>query len=308
MPWLEHRLGPLHAHQRVGVERDHEAQVFGGGLTFFHFENSRLAASTIACVLKASGLYWRGCRNAERIEVRRNLVRAPELPAAFGGLTILHLSDLHCDMSERAMARLAAILPTLSYDICVLTGDFRGATHGPFDSALTTIAELRTRIPGPVYGVLGNHDSVCMLRRLEEMNIRMLMNEAVMLERGEERIHLAGIDDAHFYRTDNIEKAAASIPREEFSILLSHTPEIYRLAAHAGFSLMLSGHTHGGQICLPGGIPITLSSKMPRRLGAGAWRHGAMQGYTSVGAGTVAVPARFNCAPEITLHELATVR
>src|SRR5262249_10672720 len=153
------RLGPLHARQRLGVERDHEAQVFGGGLTFFHFENSRLMALAIECALKASGLYWRGCRNAERIEVRRNRVSAPELPAAFDGFTILHLSDLHCDMSERAMLRLAAMLPGLSYDICVLTGDFRGATYGPFESAMATIAQLRTRIPGPVYGVLGNHDS-----------------------------------------------------------------------------------------------------------------------------------------------------
>jgi uncharacterized protein len=278
--------------------------VFGGGLTFFHFENSRLAARAIECVLKASGLYWRGCRNAERIEVRRNLVTASELPAAFDGFTILHLSDLHCDMSDRAMARLAAMLPGLSYDICVLTGDFRGPTFGPFESALATIAGLRASVTSPVYSVLGNHDSVRMLRRLEEMDIRILMNEALTVERGGGRIHIAGIDDAHFYRTDNIEKAAEHIPREEFSILLSHTPEIYRLAAHAGFSLILSGHTHGGQICLPGGIPVTLSSKLPRRLGAGAWRHRAMQGYTSVGAGTVAVPARFNCAPEITLHKL----
>jgi predicted MPP superfamily phosphohydrolase len=286
------------------VEHDHEAQVFGGGLTLFHFENSRLLARIIEYVLKGSGLYWRGCKNAERIEVRRNRVSAPELPAAFAGFTILHLSDLHCDMSDRAMARLATMLPGLKYDICVLTGDFRGATYGPFESAMATIAQLKTLIPGPVYGVLGNHDSVRMLRRLEQMDIRMLMNEAVTVERGGDRIHIAGIDDAHFYRTDNIEKAAADIPREEFSILLSHTPEIYRLAAHVGFSLILSGHTHGGQICLPGGIPVTLSSKLPRRLGAGAWRHRTMQGYTSVGAGTVAVPARVNCAPEITLHAL----
>src|SRR6267378_2094238 len=68
----------------------------------------------------------------------------------------------------------------------------------------------------------------------------------------------AGIDDAHFYRVDNIEKAALPIPDGAFSIILSHTPEVYRQAAHANFNLMLSGHTHGGQICLPGSIPIKL--------------------------------------------------
>jgi predicted MPP superfamily phosphohydrolase len=66
----------------------------------------------------------------------------------------------------------------------------------------------------------------------------------------------------------------------------------------------LAGHTHGGQICLPGGIPITLDSNLPRAFGAGSWRYGAMTGYTSVGAGCSLVPVRLNCPPEITLHRL----
>jgi uncharacterized protein len=134
--------------------------------------------------------------------------------------------------------------------------------------------------------------------------MRVLMNEADVITRNGQRIHLEGIDDAHFYRADNIEKASIGIPLDEFSILLSHTPEIYRHAAHAGFNLLLSGHTHGGQICLPGGTPITLDSVLLRRLGAGAWMHHEMQGYTSVGAGSSVVPVRFNCPPEITLHRL----
>jgi transposase-like protein len=75
--------------------------------------------------------------------------------------------------------------------------------------------------------------------------------------------------------------------------------------AHADFALMLSGHTHGGQICLPGGIPILLEADLPRAFGAGAgaWRHAGMAGYTSVGAGSSVVPVRFNNRPEITLHQ-----
>ncbi|MBV8738507.1 MAG: metallophosphoesterase, partial [Alphaproteobacteria bacterium] len=119
-----------------------------------------------------------------------------------------------------------------------------------------------------------------------------------------QRVYLAGIDDAHFYRMDNIEKAVSQIPHDAFSILLSHTPEIYRQAAHADFDLLLSGHTHGGQICLPGAIPLTLDSVLPRRMGAGSWRYGRMVGYTSVGVGSSIVAARINCPPEITLHEL----
>ena len=95
------------------------------------------------------------------------------------------------------------------------------------------------------------------------------------------------------------------MPADAFSILLSHTPEIYRQAAHAGFDVLLAGHTHGGQICLPGGIPITLDSKLPRKMGAGAWMYHSMMGYTSVGAGSSVVAVRLNCLPEITLHHLA---
>ena len=85
---------------------------------------------------------------------------------------------------------------------------------------------------------------------------------------------------------------------------MSHTPEIYRQAAHADFDLLLSGHTHGGQICLPGAIPLTLDSTLPRRMGSGSWRYGRMIGYTSVGVGSSIVAARINCPPEITLHQL----
>ena len=275
---LEQRFGRLHVRQRLSVEKDHEAQVFGQGLNFFHIENSALA---IEYALKMTGLFWRGRRNAEQVEVRHNCVKARDLPDAFDGFSILQLSDLHCDMSEPAMRRVAELLPTLSYDICVLTGDFRGANFGPFDAALATIADLRTTIRSPVYGVLGDHDSIRMVPSLEKMGIRMLMNESDTVERGGQNIHIAGIDDAHFYRADNMEKATALIPLDAFSILLSHTPEIYRQAAHAGFNLLLSGHTHGGQICLPGGIPITLDAVLPRRLGAGAWKHHTMDGYTS---------------------------
>lgn len=305
---LEQRVGRLHARQRLGVEKEHESQVFGQGLNFFHIENSALSALAIEYALKMIGLFWRGRRNAECVQVQHNHVKVRELPDSFDGFSILQLSDLHCDMSERAMQRVRGLLGTLSYDACVLTGDFLGETSGPFKRALAILADLRTEIRDPAYGVLGNHDSIRMVPDLEKMGIRMLINESDTIERGGRKIYIAGIDDAHFYRADNIEKATNLIPLDAFSVLLSHTPEIYRQAAHAGFSLLLSGHTHGGQICLPGGIPITLDSVLPRRLGAGPWKHHTMEGYTSVGAGSSVVPVRFNCPPEITLHYLEKLR
>ena len=172
----------------------------------------------------------------------------------------------------------SALVPDLSYDMCVITGDFRGPTYGPFDATLEGLRRLRPVLHRSVYAVLGNHDTIRMVPALEEMGMRVLLNECAPISRGADTMYLAGIDDAHFYRVDNIEKAAAEIPRGAFSILLSHTPEIYRQAANAGFDVLLSGHTHGGQICLPGSIPITLHAVLPRRMGAGAWTYQGMAG------------------------------
>ena len=299
---LERRLGAVYARQRLGIEIDHEAQIFGQGLNFFHPENWYATPSLIRAALKVTGLYWRGCRNAARVQVRRNDLRFAGLPDAFDGFTLLHISDPHVEMNHGAMRRAKEILPDLSYDVCVLTGDYRAATAGPFDGALEGLAEVCSHIKGPIYGVLGNHDTIRMVPGLEDIGIRMLLNECAVIARGDQRIYLAGIDDAHFFRVDNIEKAASEIPGGAFSILLSHTPEIYRQAAHAGFALILSGHTHGGQLCLPGAIPLTLDSVLPRRMGAGGWKYHDMVGYTSVGVGSSIVPVRLNCPLEITLH------
>jgi predicted MPP superfamily phosphohydrolase len=211
---------------------------------------------------------------------------------------------MHVDMNEAAMQRLIELVGDMRYDLCVLTGDYRGKNFGPFEATLEGVARVRAHLKEPVYGVLGDHDTIQMVPGLEAMGIRMLLNECEVIVRGDRQIYLAGIDDAHYLRVDNIEKAASQIPYGEFSILLSHTPEIYRQAAHADFNLLLSGHTHGGQICLPGSIPIVLDAVLPRRMGAGAWQYYNMAGYTSVGAGSSVVPVRLNCPPEITLHRL----
>jgi uncharacterized protein len=299
---LEKRLGRLHAKLRLGIEADHEAQVFGQGINYFHIENLKLSHFAIRASLRLTGLYGRGQRNAAQIEVKQNHISSTRIPKAFDGYTILQLSDLHVDISQDAMERLATILQNINYDLCALTGDYRGRTFGPYHATLIGMSRLCAEIKKPIYGVLGNHDTIRMLPGLEGMGIRMLLNECETIERDNQRIHLAGVDDAHFYRADNIEKAASEIPSGEFSILLSHTPEIYQPAALAEFDLMLSGHTHGGQICLPGGVPITLSSVLPRYMASGPWKYRDMIGYTSVGAGCSIIPVRFNCPPEITLH------
>jgi predicted MPP superfamily phosphohydrolase len=257
-------------------------------------------------VLRLLGLHQRGRRNARLIEIRHNDLILRNLPKAFDGFTLLHLSDLHLDIAEDIPdVLIEALQRTGRYDICVLTGDLRAKTFGPYQAALESMAKIRPFLDGPIYAVLGNHDTIRMVQGLEESGIRVLLNESVRLEmENGEAIYLAGIDDPHYYRADNLEKATDQIPENATSILLSHSPEMYRHAAYANFDIMLSGHTHGGQICLPGGIPILLNARTPRTFGKGAWHYHSLQGYTSVGSGTSIVDVRLNCPAEITLHQL----
>lgn len=304
MGLLEKRLGRVHARQRLGIERDHAAQVFGQGLNFFHPENVPAARAAIAAVLTCCGLYGRGLANARKIGIVENPIDSPRLPAAFDGYAVLHLSDLHVDMSDAITDAVISAIARCDYDLCAITGDIRALTVGSHAAAMAGMARIRAALHKPVFAVLGNHDSISMLPELEGLDIRVLMNECETISRGDVELSIVGVDDAHYFRMDNVEKAAAQLAEDSFSILLSHTPEIYRQAAHAGFDVMLAGHTHGGQVCLPGGFPLTLDSTMPRKYGAGAWKHAGLQGYTSRGAGCSIIPVRFNCPPEITIHRL----
>ena len=301
---LDRRLGSAHATERLRLESAHEQRMSRGGLASLRSRSLHSSPKLVRGLLKSLGLYRRARANAARIRVEETVLRFATLPDLFEGFTILHISDMHIDISDEAMRQLAELLPGLRCDLCVLTGDFRGKTYGPFDATLAGLARLRPRLPAPVYAVLGNHDSILMVPGLEAIGIRVLLNECEPILRGNHAIHLAGIDDAHHYRLGDIAKAAAGIPKNAFSILLSHTPEVYREAASAGFDLLLGGHTHGGQICLPGAIPITLGSALPRRMGSGAWAYRDMIGYTSVGVGSCVEPVRLNCPPAITLHRL----
>lgn len=301
---LERRCTPLHLKQRLGLESDHETQIFGRGRNFFHIENWYSLHNLIRAILRLGLVYRRGRQNAVNIQLHRNTIHLDNLPAAFDGYTILQLSDLHLDMHPQTPHAIAEAVRELEYDLCVITGDFRAKTYGDFDNVLSAMARIRGHFQGEIYAVLGNHDTIRLVPGLEALGVQMLLNESVRIERNGEAVYLAGIDDPHYYRADNFASTCETIPDNATSVLLSHSPEIYRLAAHAGFDLMLCGHTHGGQICLPGGIPLYCNMRAPRRLCAGPWHHHAMQGYTSRGSGVSVVEVRLNCPPEVTLHRL----
>ena len=140
---------------------------------------------------------------------------------------------------------------------------------------------------------------------MEDMGYRVLLNESMILTRDAGEIDLVGVDDYHYIRCSDIEKAMRDT-RSDFVLMLNHSPEQFRQAAYAGVDLYLCGHTHGGQVCLPGGAPLSLNLHCTRKVGAGSWRFRDMHGYTSRGVGTSVAHLRFNCPPEIVIHELAS--
>jgi predicted MPP superfamily phosphohydrolase len=302
---LERRLPAEFLRRRLALEQHHDRHIFLPLHRFMHVDGPVSLHACVRLALRLALLYRRGQRNAAKILVRENEIRLPHLPAAFDGFTILQVTDLHADGNLAAMGELERILGTLRYDHCVLTGDYRSLSWGPTEDVLARMARIAGRLKPPVHGVLGNHDSIAMLPALEAMGIPMLMNENVAIGRGGERIYLCGIDDAHYFETHDFAAARAGIPDGAVTILLSHTPECYGGAEAAGFDAMLCGHTHGGQICLPGGIPVILQApRLPRRYGRGPWRHGKLTGFTSHGAGTSMVHVRYNCPGEVVLHRL----
>lgn len=302
--YLVKRLGKAHLRQRLGVEIEHEADRFGQGRTFFNIENWKLGPALIGTLLQVSGLAPRGRSNILDFQVRHNSLVLPHLPDPFEGFTLLQLSDLHFDSLPEFPRRLAERVEQLDYDACVLTGDYRFLTHGPHEAAMRGLACLCEVLDRDVYAVLGNHDTIAMVRPIEALGIRLLMNENRRLYRGDASLYLAGVDDPHYFAADNLALAYEGIPDDAVSVLLSHSPEIYRHAAYVGFDVMLCGHTHAGQIRLPGAIATTYNSAAPRFTGEGRWSFDLMQGYTSAGTGSSIYPARFNCPPEITVHRL----
>jgi predicted MPP superfamily phosphohydrolase len=258
----------------------------------------------IQLCFRLAGLHQRGY--AQFLAPRRveQAVPISNLPPALHGLTILHLSDLHLDLDPRLLDPLVALLANTPCDLVVITGDFRNLTAGTAAPCIAATLELLQHLQRPAYAVLGNHDPLEIVPPLERAGLRFLLNEHVVVERGDAKLVVAGVDDAVYYETHDLQRALAGAPRGAPRVLLSHSPAIFREAAAADVQLLLAGHTHGGQICLPGGRVVITSRGCPRDYMRGAWTHGQLRGYTSPGTGACGVPLRFHCPAEVTRHRL----
>lgn len=301
---LSERLGSVKLQQRLDLQIRHNEGFLGQCKGIWKIENVIDINHWIEFCFKASGLYPRGRRNFLDIQIVENQATLANLPPAFEGFRILHIADLHTDLDAELPAAVIQKISTLNYDICVNTGDFRNKTRDCYQHSMQATQRIAETIHTPHYTVLGNHDFIEKLGNLEAMGIQVLLNESSRIEQDGQCLWLCGIDDPHFYKTHDLHKARQGIKDHEVTILLSHSPEVYQEAAACGYDFMLSGHTHGGQVCLPGGIPVFTHCKCPRNMVAGAWQYHKLTGYTSRGTGAGTSPIRFNCPPEITVHTL----
>lgn len=303
---LKRRMGDAHFGARLRAQVDMMVQLTGNGRGGFHFENVPAIARAVKLGLRVSGLERRGRRHALALRCEEREMVVPRLPRSFDGLRVLHLSDLHLDAMPGFGARVAAALATASFDLCVVTGDFRYLDTGRYAHVE---AEMRALAPAlrcelGTYGVLGNHDFAEMVPVLESCGVRMLVNEAEPIRMRDERLWIVGLDDPHLYGLHDFERALKHVPDGEAKLLLVHSPEVIDQAVERGFGAYFTGHTHGGQICAPGGRILYLHARCDASRASGSWRAGAMAGYTSRGVGASSVFARFNCPPEIVVHEL----
>jgi predicted MPP superfamily phosphohydrolase len=244
-----------------------------------------------------------------RLTIEHHQIRLQRLPPAFDGFRIVQLSDIHHSpfTSRTQIERAVDTANSLQPDIVALTGDYISKERQYAAPCAELLGKLRARYG--VFAVLGNHDHwtdaalITDLFRAEGMTV--LVNQGMRFELKDAALWLAGVDDT-MVGLEDLPLALAGSRADEFKLLLAHNPIILRRAARAGVDLVLSGHTHGGQVSLRS--ERNASGRPRRRLLKGLARQGDTQIYVTRGLGTVVLPVRFGCPPEVSLLELRCAR
>jgi hypothetical protein len=233
-------------------------------------------------------------------------------PARMDGFTIALLSDFHYDphFSIHPMTAAIGMVNTLRPDLIALTGDFVSMNMlSTTDAAAAALAEPcaellgQLKAPYGLWAVLGNHDvfsdAVRVTSALHAQGIPVLDNQSVPIERDGARFWLSGVADVLGGKA-RLETALKPLPAGEATILLAHEPDYADYVARYPVDLQLSGHTHGGQVRLPFLPPLYLP-EMAKKYVAGLYKIGPLTLYTNRGIGTIGLPVRLNCPPEVTL-------
>jgi predicted MPP superfamily phosphohydrolase len=263
--------------------------------------NTALAAALGVTALVTAAAF------SHRTRIVHRDVAIPTLPEAFDGYRIVQLSDLHCGpfASGRRVEAWVAAANRLEADLVAVTGDLiaSGATFVPV--VARALGALRGR--DGVFACMGNHDyfteGESMATALTDNGLAVLRNRGVAIERGGERLYVAGVDDTWTGR-DDLDETLAGRPAGAPTVLLAHDPALFPDAAVRGVELTLSGHTHGGQLGVPFFARRWNLARVMTRFASGFYREGASTLYVNHGLGTTGVPIRWLVAPEIAVLTL----
>lgn len=271
----------------------------------------RLAAATGVAALGIDSVVL----EPNRPQVVNRALALRRWPERLNGFRIAVLSDFHYDplFSVHPIHAAIPMVNDLRPDLIVLTGDFVSLPLLKKEDAKAArtaepCAQLLQQMKAPhgLWAVLGNHDFFTDPLRvgaaLHAHGIRLLINQSAAIETNGARFWLSGVNDVLSKNAD-LEATLRGVPADEATILMAHEPDYADHVARFPIDLQLSGHSHGGQVRVPFLPPLYLP-ELARKYVAGLYRIGPLTLYTNRGLGTVAVPVRFNCPPEITLLSL----
>jgi len=242
--------------------------------------------------------------------VREIQVPIAGLPAPLDGLRILQLSDIHLSafLSERQFARVIDASNDLRANLAVVTGDLISTVGDPLDACIRQLARLKA--DAGIFGCMGNHERYAggeayVRTAAARYGIGFLRGEARALRFGDATLNLAGVDyQSKAQKPVYLRGAEKLLAPGAVNVLLSHNPDVFPVAARQGFRLLLSGHTHGGQVT----VEILEQTVNPARFFTpyvhGLYRLGQAAAYVTRGIGTIGFPARLGALPEITVVRL----
>ncbi len=240
---------------------------------------------------------------ANSLSLERVEIYLKRLPKKLDGFKIIHLSDTHHSPFTplEHIERVVKVANRLKPDMFLLTGDYVSHEREYIAPVAAVLGNLKAKYG--VHACLGNHDhwtdAELVTKHLVKAGIRVLTNEGTRIDSDESSFWLGGVDDHMVGKTDLPSALKGSFP-DEFKLLLAHNPIIFRRAARAGVDLTLSGHTHGGQVR----VRDNDQRLIRRRRTAGLHQLKDSQIYITRGIGTVVLPIRFQCPPEISVLEL----
>lgn len=224
------------------------------------------------------------------------------LHSSLEGFTILQITDVHLyPMTQPELVEKAVMMANgLNPDLVVLTGDYVWQDLGAIDELAPILAGLNAKYG--VFCTLGNHDywldAGVITETLESAGLPVLINQGLSIQQGNGSIYLAGLDDGWSGRPD-LKKTLVDKKDQEPVILLCHEPDLAdRYSLDGRINVQLSGHTHGGQIRLPG-VGALILPFLGRKYDLGLYNVNDMLLYTNRGLGVISEPVRYNCPPEI---------